>query len=153
MILRKGQIAPRHRPADEAADAGHCTRVPLSDAGGLTQFGVFLETLAPGARSSDRHWHSNQDEFLLMVEGQATLIDDDGAHPLRPGDAVGWRKGVANGHSIENRSDAPCSYVITGTRTDHDVVHYPDLGHTQYHDVPDWRVEDSSGRVLRQGKV
>ena len=83
--------------------------------------------LAPGARSSDRHWHEAEDEFLYMLSGTAALVEDDGEHTLGPGDACAWKAGVANGHHLLNRSDAPCSYLIVGTRAPADRVHYSDL--------------------------
>ncbi|MCO6383620.1 cupin domain-containing protein [Oceanicola sp. 502str15] len=99
-----------------------------SDTGGLTQFGAFIEELAPGSRSSNRHWHEAQDEFLWMLTGEATLHENRGSTLLRPGAAVAWPMGVANAHCLENTSDAPCSYLIVGTRGGDDVVHYPDHG-------------------------
>ncbi|WP_413875114.1 cupin domain-containing protein [Albidovulum sp.] len=99
----------------------------LGDAGGLTQFGAFVETLAPGALSSDRHWHENEDEFLYVFSGEATVIEDDGFHVLHAGDAACWKAGVANGHQVRNRSSVPCSYLVVGTRAASDRVHYSDI--------------------------
>ena len=62
----------------------------LSDAVGLTQFGAAFEELPPGAQSSQRHWHENEDEFLYVLEGELTVVEDDGEHLLGPGDAAGW---------------------------------------------------------------
>lgn len=102
-------------------------RFAYSDAGGLTQFGAAVEVLQPGARSSDRHWHEAQDEFLYLLSGEAVLIEDAGEQTMAPGDAACWKAGVANGHMLENRSDAPCAFVVVGARTPRDVVHYSDL--------------------------
>lgn len=124
-----------------------------SDAGGLTQYGAYLETLAPGSRSSERHWHEREDEFLYMVSGEATLIDNDGEHLLRPGDAACWPGGVPNAHHLVNRSGLPCTYVIVGTRLTHDVCHYPDSGRTQYDVGENWRIEDRDGKVLKGGTI
>lgn len=82
MIVLKGD-APIHR-----GDVGHAlgafeTR-HRSDAGGLTQFGAYVETLRPGSRSSERHWHEEEDEFLYLLSGVATLIENDGEHELQP---------------------------------------------------------------------
>lgn len=99
----------------------------LSDVAGLTQFGVGVETLLPGGMSSQRHWHEEEDEFLYMLTGEAILIEDDGEHTLRPGDAVGWKAGEPNAHHIVNRSDQPASYIIMGTRAQTERVHYPDI--------------------------
>lgn len=127
MIIRKGTARIDKATPEQARALGHFTADLLSDTGGLTQFGAFTETLAPGAYSSDRHWHESEDEFLYMLVGEATVIDDDGAHPLHPGDAVCWKAGVANGHHVHNRSDAPCTYLIVGTRAVSDRVHYSDI--------------------------
>jgi uncharacterized cupin superfamily protein len=76
-------------------------RKRLGDAGGLTQFGVNLCRLEPGSGSSLRHWHHNEDEFVYILEGEATLIDDDGETVLKPGDAATFKAGAANGHHTE----------------------------------------------------
>ena len=102
-------------------------RFAYSDAGALTQFGAFVEVLQPGATSSDRHWHEAEDEFLYMLSGTATVIEEDGEHLLAPGDAACWPAGVPNGHHVVNRSDAPCAYLIVGTRAASDRVHYSDI--------------------------
>lgn len=127
MILRRGMARTEEATPDQAARLGHYRAELLSDSGGLTQFGAFVETLAPGAFSSDRHWHEAEDEFLYVLAGEATVIEDDGAHVLHPGDAACWKAGVANGHHVQNRSDAPCSYLVAGTRAASDRVHYSDI--------------------------
>ena len=124
MIIRKDQA-----PADQG-DEG-VERLQYSDAGGLTQYGAYVETLQPGVRSSDRHWHEEEDEFLYMLSGEATVIEEDGDHLLHRGDAACWPAGAANAHQVVNRSDAPCTYLIFGTRMACDVVHYPDTGKVQ----------------------
>lgn len=140
MILRKGTSRiDRATPAAEAS-LGRFTAELLSDTGQLTQFGAFTETLAPGARSSDRHWHEHEDEFLYMLAGEATVVENDGAHLLTPGDAACWPAGVANGHQVVNRSDRPCTYLIVGTRAASDRVHYSDIDKLYIRD---------NGRVLR----
>ncbi|MFN3293971.1 MAG: cupin domain-containing protein [Gemmobacter sp.] len=100
---------------------------PLSDAGGLTQFGAFTETLMPGARSSQRHWHAEEDEFLYTLDGVVTLHENDGATDLPPGSCVCWPAGVANAHALENRSDRPVTYFVAGSRLPEDEVTYPDI--------------------------
>ena len=99
----------------------------LGDAAGLTQFGVNLTTLKPGAVSSLRHWHDNQDEFVYLLEGELTLIEDDGETVLRPGDAAGFKAGVANGHHLVNRSDRDAVYLEIGTRTPRERAHFSDV--------------------------
>lgn len=153
MTIRKGRLPSYPRSADQTARMGALDQVRLSDAGGLTQFGLYAETLHPGARSSQRHWHEEEDEFLYMLAGEAVLVENDGEYSLRPGDAVCWKAGDPNGHQILNRSAEPCSFLIIGTRVPQDVVHYPDEGQTMYHRPPDWWVEDSDGRRIRGGKV
>lgn len=134
------------------AGMGSWAEVRYSDAGGLTQFGAHLVTLEPGSRSSDRHWHEAQDEFLYMLTGAATVVEETGEQVIGPGDAAAWPAGAANGHQVVNRSDAPCSFLIVGTRPTREVIHYPDLARTLHVDGPAWRVVDRDGNVLRQGR-
>ncbi|MBB4953777.1 putative cupin superfamily protein [Agrobacterium vitis] len=98
----------------------------LSDAGGLTQFGAFVETLPPGSRSSHKHWHEQEDEFIYMLSGIATLHEGDTITDMHPGDAATFKAGVALGHCLENRSTQDCTYLVVGTRSPNDVVHYAD---------------------------
>jgi uncharacterized cupin superfamily protein len=88
----------------------------LGDAAGLSQFGVNLVTLQPGAWSSQRHWHENEDEFIYVLEGEVTLITDAGEQVLKPGLAAGFPAGKTNGHHLVNRSDKPARYFEVGTR-------------------------------------
>jgi len=106
---------------------GRYTALPLSDAGRLTQFGVFFETLDAGSFSSQRHWHEEEDEFLYMLSGEVTLIEDDAEYILRPGDAATWKAGVPNGHHLHNRSGATATYLLVGSRKADDACHYPDI--------------------------
>ncbi len=110
----------------DAAMAGRRQK-RLGDAAGLTQFGANLVTLAPGAMSSLRHWHEQQDEFLVVTEGTLVLVDDFGATPLGPGDCCAFPAGDANGHHIVNRSDAPGAFVVVGTRTQSETGWYSDV--------------------------
>jgi uncharacterized cupin superfamily protein len=86
----------------------------LAPATGLTDFGASHCVLKPGAWSSQRHWHDGEDEFLVMIAGEAVLIEDDGETILRPGDCAAWPKGTTNGHHLINRSDADCAFVVIG---------------------------------------
>ena len=90
----------------------------LGKAAGLTLLGASHVTLKPGAWSSQRHWHEGEDEFLVMLEGEAVLIEDDGETVLRPGDCAAWPKGVADGHHLANRSDADCVFVCLSAGDD-----------------------------------
>jgi uncharacterized cupin superfamily protein len=100
----------------------------LGDAAGLNQFGVNLTTLAPGAWSSQRHWHTVEDEFVFVVEGELVLVTDDGETTLKAGDCAGFPAGTPNGHHLQNRTDRPARYLdIGGRRPDQDEAHYPDI--------------------------
>lgn len=101
-------------------------RKQLGDQAGLTQFGVNLVRLPPGVASSLRHWHENQDEFVFVIEGELTLIENDGETVLRAGDAAGFKAGVADGHRLVNRSSGEAAYLEVGTRTPHERAHFPD---------------------------
>lgn len=98
----------------------------LGDAFGLTQFGVNLTTLPPGCWSAHRHWHEAEDEFIYVVDGEITLVDDHGEHVLHPGDCAGFKAGVANGHHLINKSGRPATYVEVGTRAKNERYHYPE---------------------------
>lgn len=105
------KLDPAQIPREDGDNGGALLLV--SNAGGLTQFGAYIDTLAPGAYSSTRHWHSAEDELVYVLSG-LQLIDDDGAHILQPGDAVCWWHGDPNAHHLFNHSPAPCSYLIIG---------------------------------------
>ena len=99
-------------PFDEAV-AGRWYR-RLAPAMGLTNFGVSHVTLKPGAWSSQRHWHNGEDEFLVMLSGEAVLVEDDGRTVLRSGDCAAWPKGSTNGHHLINESGEDCTFVVVG---------------------------------------
>ncbi len=104
------------------------TRQQLGDAGGLKDFGVNLLVLGPGAWSSQRHWHSAEDEFVWVVEGEVTLIDDTGEHLLHAGDCATFAQGERNGHHLVNRSRAAARCLEVGSRKPGtDVCNYPDV--------------------------
>jgi uncharacterized cupin superfamily protein len=94
---------------------------------GITQFGVNHLTLQPGAASALRHWHQQEDEFVLVLAGRPTLVDELGAHQLAAGDCVGFPAGEANAHHLVNRSDAPATILVVGARhRGEERIHYPD---------------------------
>lgn len=94
---------------------------------GLTQFGVNHITLEPGSIASLRHWHENEDEFVYVLSGVLTLLDDNGQHTLKEGSFAGFPAGVANAHHLKNLSDAVASFLVVGTRkVGRETVHYPD---------------------------
>ena len=125
----------------------------LSVAGGLTQFGAYIDTLEPGAWSSQRHWHSAEDEFIYLLSGTATLRDDAGMTDLFPGDAVCWRHGDPNAHHLTNRGDVPCRWLIVGSRAAGDVCSYPDDGRRQVNGESRWQIVAADGAVLREGDL
>lgn len=86
----------------------------LAPATGLTDFGASHVVLKPGAWSSQRHWHDGEDEFLVMLSGEAVLVEDDGRKVLRAGDIAAWPKGTGNGHHLRNESDSDCAFVVVG---------------------------------------
>jgi uncharacterized cupin superfamily protein len=98
----------------------------LTQAAGLTQFGVNIIRLEPGAASSIRHWHENEDEFALVLDGTLSLVEDGGETTLVAGDCAGFPAGVPNGHHFVNRSDKPAAFLIVGTRAKTERAHYPD---------------------------
>ena len=89
----------------------------LATATGLTDFGVSHVVLKPGAWSSQRHWHDGEDEFLVMLSGEAVLVEDDGPTILRRGDCAAWPKGNTNGHHLRNESDQDCAFIVVGGGT------------------------------------
>ena len=99
---------------------------PLGDLFGLTNFGVNLTRLAPGAMSALRHAHSRQDEFVYVLEGSPTLITDEGETPLEPGMCAGFKAGDGNGHHLVNRTASDVLYLEVGDRTPGDAGSYPD---------------------------
>ena len=92
------------------------TRQRLGDAGGLQAFGVNLMTLPPGKWSSQRHWHSHEDEFVYVLSGELTLVEDNAETVLRSGDCAAFPKGSGNGHHLQNRSSAIAVYLEVGSR-------------------------------------
>ena len=89
----------------------------LGPVNGLTEFAVSQVTLKPGAWSSQRHWHNGEDEFLVMIDGEAVLVEDDGRSVLRAGDCAAWPKGSTNGHHLINESEKDCTFVVVGGGT------------------------------------
>ncbi|WP_294172091.1 cupin domain-containing protein [uncultured Sphingomonas sp.] len=89
----------------------------LAPAGGLTDFAASHVVLKPGAWSSQRHWHDGEDEFLVMLSGEAVLVEDEGAMLLRAGDCVAFPKGTGNGHHLRNESESESVFVVVGAGT------------------------------------
>jgi uncharacterized cupin superfamily protein len=103
------------------------TRVAVGDGAGLTQFGVNRAVLQPGAATALRHWHEHEDEFVIVLAGIVTLVDDTGEHELTAGDCAGFKAGEPNGHHIVNRSSSPAILFEIGTRSPNEVAHYSDV--------------------------
>jgi uncharacterized cupin superfamily protein len=112
------RFLPEHRERHKQA---------LGDAVGLTQFGVNLTRIAPGAASALRHYHEQEDEFVFIVEGELVLIDDAGEVVLKAGDCAGFKANDGNAHRLVNRSAADAVYLEVGTRAARERVHYPDV--------------------------
>jgi uncharacterized cupin superfamily protein len=128
--LDPATVAPRRGtgyPEPFRAPVMDRSKRALGDAVGLTQFGVNLVTLGPGAWSAQRHWHSHEDEFVYVVDGELTLVTDAGEQALGPGQAAGFAAGAADGHHLVNRGDRPAVYLEIGTRMADDEAHYPDI--------------------------
>ncbi len=100
----------------------------LAPVAGLGEMGASHVVLKPGAWSSQRHWHHEVDELLIMLSGEAVLVEDSGETVLRAGDIAAWPKGVTNGHCLQNRSDTECSFVaISAGDSANDAGEYPDI--------------------------
>lgn len=129
--IRAADVAPRTgtiypKPYDMDLE-GRAKRA-LGDVFGLSQFGVNLTVLAPGTASSQRHWHEKEDEFIYVLDGELTLVDDSGEQVLTAGMCAGFKAGVASGHQLVNRSSMPASVLEVGTRSDTEAAHYTDAG-------------------------
>jgi uncharacterized cupin superfamily protein len=103
------------------------TRRRLGNAGGLRDYGVNLMTLPPGGWSSQRHWHSHEDEFVFVLEGEVTLIEDGGESVLRAGECAAFPKNTGNGHHLINRSSAVAVYLEVGSRHPDDLTTCTDV--------------------------
>ncbi|GAA4812718.1 cupin domain-containing protein [Sphingosinicella ginsenosidimutans] len=112
-------------PYREAMTGRHYRR--LSPAAGLARIGASHVVLDPGGISSQRHWHEGIDELVIMLEGEAVLVEDGGETVMRPGDVAAFPAGVANGHHLVNRSDKPCVFVAIDNRDGEGDCHYPDI--------------------------
>jgi uncharacterized cupin superfamily protein len=120
-------------------------RKRLGRAAGLTQFGVNLCTLKPGAASSQRHWHESEDEFVYMLEGEVVMCEDSGETVLMPGDVGAWKAGVPNGHCLINRSDRDAVFIEVGTRAASERAHYSDIDMMAVRDEKGARYTRKSG--------
>jgi uncharacterized cupin superfamily protein len=143
----KAVDAPKHEgsryPAPFNEPCMMRTKHLLGDVFGITQFGVNLAILAPGAWSAQRHWHEKEDEFIYVTDGIITLCDDDGEHILTAGMCAGFKANNGNGHCLKNLSDKPATYLEVGSRIPNEKVVYSDI---------DMATENSSGKYVYSRK-
>jgi uncharacterized cupin superfamily protein len=121
--VRTGTIYP---PPFDAEVAGRSS-MRLGDAGGLKQFGVNIVILAPGAKSSLRHWHENEDEFVMITMGECTMVTDAGPEIMRVGDCAAFPAGSPDGHHFINHTDQEARFLVVGTKAKAEVAHYSDV--------------------------
>ena len=121
--VKTGTIYP---PPYDAEVAGRSS-LRLGDAGGLTQFGVNIVILAPGAKSSLRHWHLNEDEFVMITTGACTMVTDAGPEVMHPGDCAAFPAGVPDGHHFVNHTGQEARFLVVGTKAKAEVATYSDV--------------------------
>lgn len=130
IAVRADEVAPRTRPSNYpepfASRMKGREKRQLGDVFGLSNFGVNLTRLAPGAVSALRHSHSRQDEFVYILSGHPTLRTDEGETPLAPGMCAGFKAGTGNAHQLVNRTGETVVYLEVGDRTPGDEGAYPD---------------------------
>ena len=129
-VIDQTKIEPRtgsNYPAPYDVEMAGRSSLRLGDAGGLTQFGANLVLLEPGAKSSLRHWHQNEDEFVMVSQGVCTLIDDNGETEMHPGECAAFPANDPNGHQFVNRTDAPAAFLVIGTRSPEEIATYSDV--------------------------
>lgn len=123
-IIDPSAVPRRAADPDDNDPLGAYECLKLAAGGGLTQFGVNLETLPPGSQSSETHWHEEEDEFVYILSGTGTLIEGDVACEVGPGTSIAFPRGRAVGHHIENRGSEDLRFWAIGTSSKNDVVHY-----------------------------
>jgi uncharacterized cupin superfamily protein len=146
-VIAANTVEPRIGTGYPEQYSGPCKKREkraLGDQFGLTQFGVNLTTLPPGCWSAQRHWHESEDEFVYVVDGEITLVDDHGEHPMGPGDCAGFKAGIANGHHLVNKSGRSATYVEIGTRAKTEKAHYPEA------DLLAVKTEGGSAKFIRR---
>ena len=152
--IKTGSIYPEPYASEMAGRSSQ----RLGALGGLTQFGVNIVTLEPGTIASLQHWHLNEDEFAMVLEGTLVLLEDGCDIPMEPGDCAAWKAGVPVGHRFENRSDAQARFLIVGSKAETEVATYTQVdmkahiaGGTArftYHDDTEW----TGPRALPEGE-
>lgn len=114
-------------PEPYAKEMAGRSSLRLGQAGGLTQFGVNIVSLEPGAKSSLRHWHLNEDEFVMILSGECTMVEDAGPVVMRPGECAAFPAGVPNGHQFINHTDAEARFLVIGTKAPVETATYSDV--------------------------
>jgi uncharacterized cupin superfamily protein len=145
MVRTKGVYPKPHTVVTDGRE-----KAALGNVAGITQFGVNLTRLKPGAASALRHWHENEDEFVYVLEGEMVLIEDGGERLLKPGDCAGFKAGVANGHQLVNKSQRDAVYLEIGTRAATERAHYPDVDLVMERDAHGMRFLHRSGEPYPQ---
>lgn len=142
------RVVPRHTgsgyPSPFDAPCRERVRQRLGDAGGLTDFGLNIMRLPPGNWSSQRHWHSHEDEFVFILEGEVILVEDDGETSLRAGDCAAFPKNTGNGHHMVNRSNADAVYLEVGSRHPDDMTTCADIDVKSANADGVWRHKDGT---------
>ncbi len=103
------------------------SNVALGNAFNITQFGANITTLEPGAWSSQRHWHLNEDELVVALEGEMAIVDENGRQSFKAGQVMGWQANTPNAHCIINESDKSAKFLVIGTRAAVEEAYYPDI--------------------------
>lgn len=140
-------VSTGYPPPHDRAVRGRSRR-RLARHAGLTQFGVNICKLEPGAASSHRHWHEHEDELVYVLSGEVVLCEDDGETLLKAGDAAAWRAGAANGHCLINRSANPAVFIEIGTRAPTERVHYSEIDMMAERDGTEGRFTTRRGEPL-----
>jgi uncharacterized cupin superfamily protein len=137
-------------PAPYGAEMAGRRSLRLGEAGGLTQFGANLVILEPGAKSSLRHWHRSEDEFVMITEGTCTLVDNAGEHRMHPGDCAAFPAGEENGHHFINKSGSEARFLVIGTRASSEVATYSDIDMMVQLDATGFRFTRKNGEPLAE---
>jgi uncharacterized cupin superfamily protein len=132
-------------PAEFQAEHEGRHKQALGEAVGLTQFGVNLSRIEPGASSALRHWHEQEDELIYVLEGELVLIENDGEVVLKTGDAAAFKAGSGNAHKLVNRAKRDAIYLEIGTRAALERVHYPDVDLVMERDAKSRRYTRKNG--------
>ncbi|MEY8839478.1 cupin domain-containing protein [Cribrihabitans sp. XS_ASV171] len=140
-------------PVHDEPDAAEALAGPLgafegraiSPSYGLERLGANVETLMPGSASSHRHWHDSDDELVVVLSGELVLIEEEGETPLSTGDIAVFPAGVENGHCLRNRSDAPATFLVVGTKNALDRCHYAEIDLVRH---PGGRLTRRDGRPV-----